>query len=167
MKHIKGIISSLMLATAATGCKDWLTGPGLTISPNSPVQASKEQLFGAVQTSQESQEEGNLARWAAMFTQQMAGVGRQHATFQGYVVTEQDVSSYFSRTYTGGGLVDIRQVPQAAKTQGDSTFAGIAMVYEALMVGRAASIWGDIPYSEAVGNIAQPHLDSQEQVYAA
>jgi starch-binding outer membrane protein, SusD/RagB family len=167
MKHIRTLSSGLLLLVAAAGCSDWLTGPGLTISPNSPVQASKEQLFAAVQTSQESQEEGNLARWASMFTQQMAGVGRQHATFQVYSITEQDVSSYFSRTYTGGGLVDVRQVQQVAKDQGDSTFAGIAMVYEALMIGRAASIWGDIPYSEAVGDVAQPKLDSQEQVYAA
>jgi hypothetical protein len=166
MSHTTKLTSGLLLALSLAGCSDWLTGPGLTISPNSPVKASKEQLFGAVQTSQESQEEGNLARWAAMFTQQMAGVGRQHATYQTYVVTEVDVSSYFSRTYTGGGLVDIRQVQAMAKAQGDSTFAGIAMVYEALMVGRAASLWGDIPYSEAVGDIAQPHLDSQEAVYA-
>ena len=167
MTYSRKLIGSLLLAVAAAGCSDWLTGPGLTISPNAPVQASKEQLFGAVQTSQESQEEGNLARWAAMFTQQMAGVGRQHATYQTYVVTEQDVTTYFNRTYTGGGLVDVRQVQQMAKAQGDSTFAGIAMVYEALMIGRAASLWGDIPYTEAVGDVATPNLDSQESIYAA
>lgn len=167
MKHIKRLAAAALLGVTAAGCSDWLTGPGLTISPNAPVQASKEQLFASVQTSQESQEEGNLARWAAMFTQQMAGVGRQHATMQTYVVTEQDVTTYFNRTYTGGGLVDIRQVQAMAKTQGDSTFAGIAMVYEALMIGRAASLWGDIPFTEAVGDIATPKLDSQEQVYAA
>ena len=80
MMHMTKLTSGLLLALSLAGCSDWLTGPGLTISPNSPVKASKEQLFGAVQASQESQEEGNLARWAAMFTQQMAGVGRQHAT---------------------------------------------------------------------------------------
>jgi len=167
MRYSQKLIGGLLLAVSVAGCKDWLTGPGLTINPNQPVQASKEQLFASVASSQESQEEGNLARWTSMFTQQMAGVGRQHATFQIYSITEADVSSYFSRTYTGGGLVDIRQVESRAKAQGDSTFAGIAMVYEALIVGRAASIWGDIPYSEAVGDIAQPHLDSQEKVYAA
>ena len=167
MRYSQKLIGGLLLAVSVAGCTDWLTGPGLTINPNQPVQASKEQLFAAVASSQESQEEGNLARWTSMFTQQMAGVGRQHATFQIYSITEADVSSYFSRTYTGGGLVDIRQVQAMAKAQGDSTFAGIAMVYEALMIGRAASIWGDIPYSEAAGDIAQPHLDSQEKVYAA
>jgi starch-binding outer membrane protein, SusD/RagB family len=156
-----------LLATVAVACTDYLSGPGLTISPNLPVTASKEQFFAAVAASQQTQEEGLLARLAAMFTQQMAGTGRQHATMQLYSITETDITSYMSRTYTGGGLVDVRQAQALAKTQGDSVFAGVAMVYEALMIGRAASIWGDIPYSEAVSDIGTPKLDSQELVYAA
>ena len=167
MKHSIRILGALLLAASATACSDWLTGPGLTVTPNSPTKASKEQYFASVVTAQESQEEGNLARWAAMFTQQMAGTGRQHKTYQSYSITESDINNYFSRTYTGGGLVDVRQVERMSKEQGDSVFAGIAMVYEALMIGRAASIWGDIPYSEAVSDVLQPHLDSQELVYAA
>lgn len=166
MKHIRKAVAGLALAGTVAGCSDWLSGPGYTISPNLPVLASKEQFFAAVQVSQESQEEGNLARWASMFTQQMAGVGRQHATHQTYTITEVDVNTYMNRTYTGGGLVDIRQAQNLAKAQGDSTFAGMAMVYEALMIGRAASIWGDIPYSQAVGEEAKPALDSQELIYA-
>jgi len=160
---------ALTLAVAATlgGCTDFLTGPGLTESPNSPTQATKEQLFAAVGSSQQSQEEGLLARLAGMFTQQFAGVGRQHKTYQGYDISETDLTSYFSRTYTGGGLVDIRKAQALATAQGDESFAGIAKVYEALLMGRAASIWGDIPYSEAVGDSLTPRLDSQEQVYAA
>ena len=166
MKRVIQCFLTVLALTPVGGCSDWLTGPGFTVNPNSPVVATKEQLLAAIATSQESQEEGNLARWAAMFTQQMAGTGRQHATFQSYGIVEGDVTTYMNRTYTGGGLVDARQVQKLAVTQGDSVFAGIAMVYEALMIGRAASIWGDIPYSEAVGEITQPHLDSQELVYA-
>jgi hypothetical protein len=158
---------AIALVAGLNGCKDYLTGPGLTQTPNSPLTATKEQLFAAVAASQESQEEGQLVRWASMFTQQMAGVGRQQKTFQVYSITEADGSGYFNRTYTGGGLVDIRQAQALAKAANDSSFAGVAMVYEALMIGRAASIWGDIPYSEAVGDILTPKLDPQEQVYAA
>src|SRR3989475_13109121 len=42
-----------------------------------------------------------------------------------------------------------------------------ARIWEAYFVGTAADIWGDIPYSEAVGGVAQPHLDPQASVYAA
>ena len=156
-----------VLRRRSASCRDFLSGPGLTVNPNLPVTASKEQFFAAVATSQESQEEGTLARLAAMYTQQMAGIGRQHATFQLYSVTEADITTFMSRTYTGGGLVDARHAEEQAKAQGDSAFAGISMVYEALMIGRAASMWGDIPYSEAASDVATPKLDSQEQVYAA
>lgn len=158
---------AIALVAGSVGCKDYLTGPNLTVSPNSPVTATKEQFFAAVAASQQSQEEGQLARWANMFTQEMAGIGRQQKTYQGYSVTEGDVTGYFSRTYTGGGLVDVRQAEALGVAQGDSSFAGVAMVYEALMMGRAASLWGDIPYSEAVSNVVSPKLDLQEQVYAA
>src|SRR5205823_7243611 len=102
------IVGLLLVATSAS-CSDYLSGPGLTVNPNLPVRASKEQFFAAVASSQESEEEGTLARLASMFTQQMAGTGRQHATFQLYSITESDIATFMSRTYTGGGLVDIRQ----------------------------------------------------------
>jgi hypothetical protein len=159
------LVLAVLAGAMACGGNDYLTGPGLTISPNSPTVATKEQFLATVAASQQSQEEGQLARIATMFTQQMSGVGRQQKTMQGYAVTEADVSSYFSRTYTGGGLLDIRKAETMGAAAGDSSFAGIAMVYEALMVGRAASIWGDIPLSEAVGDSVSPHLDPQEQVY--
>ncbi len=159
--------ASMALVLGAVGCTDYLTGPALTVSPNSPVSATKEQFFAAVAASQQSQEEGQLARWAGMFTQQLSGVGRQQKSFQTYSITEGDITTYFSRTFTAGGLVDVRRAQQGARAQGDDSFLGIAMVYEALIMGRASSIWGDIPYSEAAGDVAAPKLDPQERVYAA
>jgi hypothetical protein len=40
-------------------------------------------------------------------------------------------------------------------------------VHEALMIGMAASIWGAIPYSQSVGEVATPAFDPQQNVYAA
>ena len=127
----KKLIATLLLLGASWSCSDFLTGEGLTVNPNLPVTASKEQFFAAVATSQQSEEEGTLARLASMFTQQMAGTGRQHATYQLYSITESDVTTFMSRTYTGGGLVDVRRAEELAKAQGDSVFAGVSMVYEA------------------------------------
>jgi hypothetical protein len=46
-------------------------------------------------------------------------------------------------------------------------YRGVAKVLEALLVGLAADVWGDLPYSEAVGEIATPVFDDQREVYAA
>jgi len=34
-------------------------------------------------------------------------------------------------------------------------------------MGTATSIWGDLPYSEAVSTIPEPVLDPQQSIYAA
>lgn len=167
MDRITRQISALLLGATLTGCTDFLTGPGLTVDPNNPTIASKAQLFAAVAASQQSMEEGAVAKMLVTWSQAMSGVARQSLTYQRYGVVEADLSGMFARTYGGGGLVDIRAAIRLAKAEGDSSFAGIAMVYEALIIGRAASIWGDIPYVEAVSDIAEPRLDAQESVYAA
>ena len=49
----------------------------------------------------------------------------------------------------------------------DKVYGGIGRVLEAMTVGIATDVWGDIPYSQAVSNTISPTLDPQEQVYAA
>ncbi len=153
-------------AALLVGCSDYLTGPGLTISPNDPTEGTIDQFFAAIVASQVTQQEGLLARLSGMFVQHFSGTGRQHKVMGAYSVTEGDIDEYFTRIYTGGGLVDLRKVQALAKELGDSTYAGITMFWEALSVGTAASLWGDIPYSEAVTDgISKPTLDPQEAVY--
>src|SRR5256886_9192400 len=50
--------------------------------------------------------------------------------------------------YDAGGLVDIHQAEADARTAGDSTWLGIAKIWEALTVGSTADQWGNIPYSQ-------------------
>ena len=153
--------------TLVGGCGSFLTGPGLDDNPNDPIVGTANQLFAGVVASQVTQQEGLLPRLSSMFVQQMAGTGRQHQTMATYSVTEGDVNDYFDRIYAGGGLVDARRAQDIAREDGDSSFVGVLMFWEALNIGMAASIWGDIPYSEAVTDVLSPALDPQETVYAA
>ena len=50
---------------------------------------------------------------------------------------------------------------------GNREYAGIAKIWEALTIGTAASLWGDLPYSEAVSGVETPKLDEQEDIYDA
>jgi hypothetical protein len=55
---------------------------------------------------------------------------------------------------------------QRARALGDSTYIGIGKVYEALVMGMAADIWGDVPYRQAADSTNEtPAFDSQLQVY--
>src|SRR6266508_6141874 len=152
-KTTHNALAALLLAVGAAACDQFLTGPGLTQSPNSPTQASRDQLFVALQSAQFTQFEGALARTACIFMQQCAGVDRQYLSLGKYSFTEDDFSGEFTLLYVGGGLLDIRKVEASADAAGDSVYGAVARVWEAYVVGTAADIWGDIPYSEAVGGV--------------
>jgi hypothetical protein len=106
---------------------------------------------------------GDVNRLISMWTQQMAGTGRQWAGFDKYVVTENDFT--FGSYYTGGGLVDIRGVEE--KVKDDKLYLGIAQTWEALTMDLVADVWGDIPYSEAASDVVLPKLDKQVAVHNA
>jgi starch-binding outer membrane protein, SusD/RagB family len=156
------------LTLGATGCSDLLSGPGLSENPNSPVSASTEALFVATQARQFVLQQGQLARQSAIWTQQMSGIFNQQLEWGSrYNVTENDISAAFSGFYIGGGLLDMRKLQAAAQAAGDARLQGIAKILEGMAMGTATSLWGDIPYREAVNpDFPAPKLDPQEQVYA-
>ena len=161
-----------LLALASVGCNDYLTGSSLSGDPNNPTPANAtiDQLFVATQTSLTGQLTGELARAACMYTQQCAGTDRQYQAIGTYVVDASVFAGSFDRFYTGGGLTDLRNIQQKAlaATVPDSIYLGIAKVMEAYMIGTAADLWGDVPYSEAIDpvNHPTPHYDGQLSVYA-
>jgi Starch-binding associating with outer membrane len=174
LTHMHRIRRTMRLTTIAAlvaaplgGCHDFLTGDALTTNPNNPTAASAIQLFVAAQVSLFNQQEGQLARLATMYTQQLSGTNNQQRDYgSSYLLTEGDVAPFWNQTYTGGGLVDLRRVQAAAKEAGDARTQGMAMVLEALRIGTATSLWGDIPYSQAVADEVHPTLDAQQQIYA-
>lgn len=157
----------LAISLGASACSDFLTGPGLNENPNNPTRATATQLFIAAQGQAFVRQEGQLARTAGMFVQQISGTNNQQLNWGSqYLGGEADYSLQFSGFYTGGGLVDWRQIQIKADSISDAQFKGIAQVWEAFQIGTAASVWGDLPYREAVAGLATPKLDPQQQVYA-
>ena len=170
MKASKKVVAVLALALiAGWGCSDFLSGPGLTENPNNPTQATPIQLLISVQSSAAIRFEGQIARCASVFTQQLIGSNNQQLQWcTGYGIGEGDISGAMSGFYTGGGLLGLRSIEASATAAGDNLMLGIAKVWEAFNMGTATSVWGDLPYSEAVTvGIDSPVLDSQQSIYAA
>jgi len=178
MRHALKVLLGLGLALGAAGCSDFLSGPGIasTSDPNNILSLKKPgPLYVAIQQAGPPQRQGQLARIAAEYTQQIAGVNRQQQqSFDRYGAKPADTDTYFAAVYGssnvvtgGGGLLDIHKLQQIARTANDSLFIGIAKVYEAMYIGFAADFWGDIPYREAADSTKRtPHFDPQLQVYA-
>lgn len=154
----------------AAGCGDsWLTGTKLDDDPNRPTAASMDLLLNGIHAEQFLNLNGHLARVSTMYVQQFAGTDRQYRTLDRFSLVEDDFSGEFASVYTGGGLLDMRNIQDTARVRDDKLYLGIAQAWEGLVIGMAASIWGDIIYSEAVniGTVEKPKLDEQQAVYAA
>ncbi|MDX2193626.1 MAG: SusD/RagB family nutrient-binding outer membrane lipoprotein [Gemmatimonadales bacterium] len=151
------------LTLSAAGCSGFLTGPKLTESPNAATSANGRQILVGVQAAAFLWQQSDIARNMSMMVQHLTGTNNQQLDRGSrYLYTESDVSGFFNQVYSFGGLVSIRAARDSGLAAGDRRLAGIARFYEALMVGTAASLWGDIPYSETLNpQVATPKLDNQ------
>jgi starch-binding outer membrane protein, SusD/RagB family len=160
-----------VVLAAVTACDDFLTGAGLTVNPNFPTEEpNAEQLVIATQVRLFMNQEGQAARTASIWTQQLAGINNQQRDYGSrydYATNELDTNTAFNSIYTQGGLVDIRRLRAAAAAEGIPRYEAMGKVMEAFTMGTATSLWGDMPYRQAVNpEIPAPNLDPQEQIYA-
>ena len=146
----------------AAGCESFLTCDECVNDPNRPTEATADLLFQGVQSVVWYEQTGEDPRLISMWMQQMMGTDRQYqslATYASYV----EGTFEWDRAY--GGLLDIRKIQEIV--EGNRVYTGVTQVMEALLVGTLADHFGDIPYSEAVGESTEPALDDQMDVYAA
>lgn len=149
------------------GCSDWLTSSQAARDPNNPSTASPNALLTAIEVAQTTIQTGDLARTFSLWMQSMAGTDRQAIPLDLYQYDEDWFAGDWPLIYTGGGLIDERTLQAQTIATNDSVYAGIGKVLEALTIGTAADVWGDIPYSQAVSDSLTPKLDPQQDVYAA
>lgn len=158
-------VTALLALLALGGC-DFVKQT--TVNPNAVPDATVDQLFTSIQVNTFFFTENNVARMAAIWLQQMAGTDRQFSALDTYVQNETSANGEFSSVYTGGGLIDMHKAEALAEAANRNVYDGVLKIYEAYMVGMAASYWGDIPYSQAANpKYPTPKLDKQEDVYAA
>lgn len=156
------------MASVMTGCGDFLSGPKLTTDPNKQQETrTPDQYFIPIQANTWFLNEGQIARVSAVWHQQMAGVQRQFSSLDIYSIGEADLEGEWASFYTGGGILDARKLQTQVTALGDRRYLGIAKIYEAWLIGTMADVWGDVPYSEAVKDVATPKLDKQMDIYAA
>jgi hypothetical protein len=160
------LAGAVSLVVTAAACTSFLTDKKASTDPNNPPVATRLQLFTAVQAAQFLEQEGNAPFIACLWMQQCQGVGGRFVDQESqYAITNATTNPEFATAYGAGGLLDIKQIESDADSAGDLQFKGIAEVWEALVIGTAADVWGDIPYREAAGDVNQPQYDPQLQVY--
>ena len=165
-RNMNVALASLGLLLGTAACNSFLTGDKLSQNPNLPTAASTTQLFVGVQAGQFAFQEGTVAMMMCEWVQACsAGNSRFVQQAAQYVFGEtSNIAANggdWISVYDAGGLIDIRRVQAGTQAAGDSQWLGIAKIWEALTIGTASAMWGDIPYSEAVGTSNSPALDNR------
>lgn len=161
------LAGALLLVASVPACTSFLTDSKATTDPYNPSKATALQLFVGMQQGQFLAQEGNPAFVSCLWMQQCQGVGGRFVSQESeYTVFPTTFNGDFAAVYGGGGLLDLKTMEAVEDSVGDKQFKGIVEVWEALVMGTAASLWGDIPYREAsTGEVGTPHFDPQLQVY--
>jgi hypothetical protein len=167
----KAALLGVLAAVAATGaCNSFLTGGELSNDPNHPVTGTPQARFAGTAPSLWALLSSDLDRSSDIWVQHLEGLNAgagQYFQIQNYIFDESTTGGFQQGIYTGGGLVDLREIQSEARTSGDSLLLGTAQVVEAWMIGTEADLFGDVVYSQALTGSANPPLDPQVQVYAA
>ena len=120
MTRSRKLVMCAALTLLSAACDNFLTGPGIDQDPNGSTELLKPgPLYTAIQALQSVQFEGQLARSATMYMQQVSGNARQQVGYDRGFIAPPDIDTYFSAVYGtsrtitgGGGLLDIRKMEQ-------------------------------------------------------
>ncbi len=140
---------------------------GINDNPNNLVQSDIEArlLLTGAELANTVANAGHLNRISGMYSGQLIGFQSLYSNIYGYSLSTAESVQDWSRIYVGC-------IPQARAIRemvpDDQLMAGITKIMEAHAIGTAASLFGDVPYSEIDNpEIADPKFDKQVDVFTS
>lgn len=158
-----GMVAVAAAILSLSSCEKYLDD--VRPNPNNAEDVSMDNLLANLEVATFTNYEGNNARRAGIFMQQLAGTDGQMQIIAAYNVTENDVTNEWKTIYSTA-LINCEKL---IKKSGSANpyYRGIARVLKAMNLGLATDQWGDVPNREAYdgenGNYT-PHYDAQETV---
>jgi hypothetical protein len=138
----------------------------LNQNPNNPTSAPYQYTLTGAEVATIVLQTGEPARESGIFAGQFTGFDRQHLALNNYLVTATTFDSTW-RIIFRDILRNIRVAEASAIESGINGVAlGILQVLEALDLGTATSLFGDIPFDQAGSlEFENPEFESQIVVY--
>jgi len=164
MKKIYTLLSLSLTLLAITSCEDIVEG--INDNPNDIIVTDVEErlfLTGGMIANVQVQS-GHLNRISGMYSGQLIGFASLYSNIYGFNLSTAESNGEWNAIYVGV----ITNMQHIINNSNNQLLVGIAQIVKAHAVGTAASLFGDIPYSES-GNpeISDPIFDSQTDVYDA
>ena len=135
------------------------------VNPNAFNDSDPKLMITGAQLANVMLNEGEAARLAGIFAGHFTGYDRQYVSYGLYNMNAGDFNTPWATLYVEG-VAQCRIIKEKAKEAGEETLYASAAVTEAHLLLTAASLWGDIPQSEACNkNIIAPKFDKMSDVY--
>jgi len=166
MKKIKKYVLLFTVGLALMACSNYTDG--INESPNNFTSAPGKLILGQSQLEVVKLSSSGASRYASIFTDQFTGDDRQYINYNNYSMTTGDFDDDWDDLYVAGAA-QARLASEAGDEAGDVLLFGVAKIMEALAMGEAAALWGDVPYSQAFNYTENPNpaYDTQASVLAA
>ena len=168
MKFSKYITLSLaIIAAFSTSCS---FRDDLRVDPTLASDVPMWRILPAVQVGLGYTAYSDIGRVNSYWTQQYNGDYNQQNAASLYIFLSSDVDNMWNNYYTY--LYSNEIMMTKAKAQDAPHFQGIGEVLKAMTFGTMTSLWGDIPFSQALKATdsqenLQPTYDKQENIYPA
>ena len=168
MKNIKNtlVVTALSAGLAAGTWSCQSVVEGHEVSPNAPTNVAAEQMLLGTELALNVAMQGEAARMSGIFVGYFTGADRQYISYEDYAVTSGDFNGFWGSAYAGV-IKNCRVMQEKLTPLNNRMFIGVTQVMEAYAFGTLTSLFGDIPFSEAINDdIAAPAFDGQVSVYA-
>ncbi|MEO0895687.1 MAG: SusD/RagB family nutrient-binding outer membrane lipoprotein [Bacteroidota bacterium] len=162
MKYIAIFFFGLMALTACESLNE-----GVNDNPNDiTIDAIEAQSFlTGTQLGNIQVQVGHLQRISALWTGQLIGFQSSYRSLDQYNITTAESNSTWNRAYHSV-LSQLRTIQEKATDAPQLT--AMSEIVETHAMGTMASLFGDVPYSEAVvDGIDGPKFDNQIEVFSA
>ncbi|WP_345275269.1 SusD/RagB family nutrient-binding outer membrane lipoprotein [Litoribaculum gwangyangense] len=162
---MKSYILLFLIAILTQSCSDLVAD--INNDPNNLTQSAYQNILTGAQVGSILFQTGENARRACIFAGQYTGINRQHLGFNEYSVTPGDFNSLWNDGFVDA-LRNAKVTEETAITDGAGAITiGITQVLQAQAFGTLASLYGDIPFDEAVDiNFSDPMFENQMAVYS-
>lgn len=165
------MIILLLVVFVSTSCKKWID-TDLNIDPDNAQDVYPGLVLPAA--------EGNMAfiyqgfdyvGVTGMWLQYFEGMDRQAQGMYNYNMTSDDCDNFWEYGIYGGVMEDCQKIIDKTSIEGKQSIhlRGMAKVLKAVALGTAVSVWGDIPYTQALkgDDNLKPTFDKEEDIYTA
>lgn len=163
MKYILKLIPLLFAAIILTGCNKLFDDEIINNNPNGVTDVDVRTLLSGTLLGMSFLHEDTDVRIVSLWSREVNGFARAHLGYSQYIVSSTNFN--WKNLYPVAGQA--RLIQQKAEAIGDKRLKGVGEVIEALVITKATSLYGDVPYSQAFDfdKYPNPVYDPQLEVY--